>query len=304
LKLFTTCMKCLTEGRPSFEPIIADYYDDGIVYPTCSAGHETAQLVQSSKFEILLESGAIALLEGFTFEAVASFSAALERFYEFALRVGCVARGLSPEPYVSMFQEMARQSERQLGAFMLFYAIEFGKAYKPDTKMSEFRNSVIHKGTVPTLEKTNRYAAYVYEAIFPLYRNLRSKHSDHMMAVTMQGVAEKQAKVPKGMHVSTHSTTIFFKGAQTDAPSDFATALDTFKKARQMIAGSIPHMQALHDHLKPPAGLAKSRETDFRDAKFPVSAGLALRPVSYPLRDYRGGAVTLTSVWAAIRSNR
>jgi hypothetical protein len=246
-------MKCLTEpGLPSFEPIITDYYDDGIVYATCSAGHETAQLVQSSKFEILLESGAIALLDGFTFEAVASFSAALERFCEFALRVGCVARGLSPEPYASMFKEMAKQSERQLGAFMLFYAIEFGKAYKPDTKMSEFRNSVIHKGTIPTVEEANRYAAYVYEAIFSLYRNLRDKHSDHVMAVVMQGLAEKQAKVPKGMHISTNSTTIFFKGAQADAPSNFAKALDAFKKARQMIAGSIPHMQALHDQPKPP----------------------------------------------------
>ncbi len=240
-------------GHPSFEPIIADYYDDGIVYATCSAGHKTAQLVQSSKFEVLLESGAIALLEGFTFEAVANFSAALERFYEFALRVGCVARGLSPEPYASMFKEMAKQSERQLGAFMLLYAIEFGEAYKPDTKMSEFRNSVIHKGTIPTVEAATRYAAYVYETIFPLYRKLRDKHPDHVMAVVMQALMEKRAAVPEGMHVSTNTTTFFFKGAQADAPSGFAKALEDFKKGRQVIAGAVPHMQALHDQLKPSA---------------------------------------------------
>jgi hypothetical protein len=159
LRILTTCMQCLTEtGHPSFEPIIADYFDDGIAYATCSAGHTTAQLVESSKFEILFEAGAIALLEGFTFEAVAGFSAALERYYEFALHVGCVARGLSPELYADMFKEMSRQSERQLGAFMLLHALELGKAYRPDTKMSEFRNSVIHKGQIPTFEAATRYA--------------------------------------------------------------------------------------------------------------------------------------------------
>ena len=53
------------------------------------------------------------------------------------------------------------------------------------------------------------------------------------------------------MHISTNSTTIFFRRTETDAPSDFAKALDAFQMARQMIAGSIPYMQALHDQLKP-----------------------------------------------------
>jgi hypothetical protein len=243
-------MQCLTEmGHPSFEPIIADYYDDGIAYATCSAGHKTAQLVQSPKFEILLEAGAIALLEGFTFEAVADFSAALERYHEFALRVGFVARGLSPEPYAIMFKGMSKQSEWQLGAFMLLYALEFGEAYRPNIKMSEIRNSVIHKGQIPTVEEANRYAAYVYEAIFSLFRKLQDKHSNHVMAVVMLDLAERRAKVPKGMHVSTNSTTFFFRGAQEDAPSDFAKALDGFKEARQKISGSTPHMQVLHNQL-------------------------------------------------------
>src|SRR5271165_787884 len=50
--------------------------------------------MQSQKFEMLLDSGAAALLEGFTLEACASFAAALERFYEFSLH----AAGLRPPP--------------------------------------------------------------------------------------------------------------------------------------------------------------------------------------------------------------
>jgi hypothetical protein len=78
-----------------------DYYDDGVVHLECTRGHKTIQLIQSAKFEILMESGAAALLNGFTLEACASFSAALERFYEFALRVMCTARNSGKSPGVA-----------------------------------------------------------------------------------------------------------------------------------------------------------------------------------------------------------
>lgn len=251
MKIFVSCMQCLTElGRPSFEPLIVDYYDDGIARFTCSAGHDTAQMIQSSKFEILLESGATALLEGFTFEACASFSAALERFYEFALRVICASRCLSPDAYADMFAEMARQSERQLGAFMLLYALEFGKAYKPDAKIIEFRNSVIHKGTIPTHEEARQFAERVYTVISALCQRLRENHSDHMWNVTMREIGNKRAKLPPGAHVATNSGTIFFNATRAESPPDFATALESFRKARAMISGAIPEMQALHDRLK------------------------------------------------------
>jgi hypothetical protein len=70
------------------------------------------------------------------------------------------------------------------------------------------------------------------------------------MTVVMQGLAEKQAMVPKGMHVSTNTTTFFFRGAQENAPSDFAKALDAFKEGRQVIGGAVPHMRALHEQIK------------------------------------------------------
>lgn len=210
LKIFALCGECLVEqGRPSSEFFILDYYDDGIAYATCSAGHKTAILVRNSKFETLLESGATALLEGFTLEACATFFAALERFYEFAMLVLCTAHGLSPQVYAKMFAGMARQSERQLGAFMLIHALEFGEAYKPDDKITKIRNSVIHKGTIPTPDEAHQFAARVYRAISSLYLRLHDKHSTHVINVRAQGLQEKHAKVPKGMRVSTHTGTMF-----------------------------------------------------------------------------------------------
>jgi hypothetical protein len=105
-------MQCQIElGRPSFEAFIADYFDDGIAYIECSMGHKTVMMIQSQKFEMLLDFGATALLEGFTLEACASFSTALERFYEFGLRVAFVSRSMSDALFDGMFSEMVRQSE-------------------------------------------------------------------------------------------------------------------------------------------------------------------------------------------------
>jgi hypothetical protein len=113
VKTFASCMQCLVDnGRPSYV-VLSDYFDDGIALMECSAGHKTALVMQSQKFQMLLDSGASALLERFTLEACASFAAALERFYEFSLRVAFAGRQQSGDLYEKMFSEMARQSERQ-----------------------------------------------------------------------------------------------------------------------------------------------------------------------------------------------
>ena len=55
MRMLASCMQCQIElGHPSFEPIMVDYYDDGLALVECSAGHKTALLVQSPKFEMLL----------------------------------------------------------------------------------------------------------------------------------------------------------------------------------------------------------------------------------------------------------
>lgn len=256
MKIFAPCMQCQIDlGHPSFEPLIGDYYDDGVAYVTCSAGHKTAHVLQSPKFEILLEAGANALLEGYTFEACAFFSAALERFYEFALRVVCDARRIPLSLYTQMFAGMAKQSERQMGAFMLLSVFEFGEAYQPNkqflNKIIGFRNSVVHQGMIPTLDEAHKFASRVYEVICPLYRKLHAKHTSHVMAVTMQGIPErrKRANIPPGMQVTTGSS-MFFNSAKVEAEPTFAKALAAFTEARKFLLEAVPQMQALHEQLK------------------------------------------------------
>lgn len=247
LKVFAPCMQCQIElGHPSFEPIFADYFDDGIGFIECSAGHKSAIMLQSVKFEILLESGASALLNGYTLEASATFSTALERFYEFAIRVMCLVNKLPNAVYEMMFSEMSRQSERQMGAFFALYAINFGKAYKPNRSIVEFRNAVIHKGKVPKPTEAESFATTVYDEIYRLYSEIHYTFCDQIRDVIFQELKERNEKIPPDTPRSTTTGTTFFCIANSENKSSFAEALQNFKTAQEMLSNAVPEMQRLH----------------------------------------------------------
>ena len=72
---------------------------------------------------------------------------------------------------------MANQSERQLGAFIVAYtALLGGVAPVMSNNAKNFRNSVIHKGEVPTREKTVDYAKTVLELIDLPLSDLQNAH--------------------------------------------------------------------------------------------------------------------------------
>lgn len=251
MKTFAMCMQCQQElGHPSFEPFTVDYFDDSIAYIQCSAGHNSALVIQSMKFEILLESGANAYLDGYTLEACASFYAALERFYEFAIQVICLSKGISNKIYKEMFTRMSRQSERQLGAFMVLYLIEFGEPYILDEKIVKFRNSVIHKGVIPTPEKTNWFVSEIYKEIYLLYLKLESKELDFIRSVIFSELEERNRKIPQNMARATSSGTIFFNTANVERKPTFDEALKAYKEAQERIKSSIPYMSLFNQLIK------------------------------------------------------
>src|SRR5688500_12729552 len=79
--------------RPAGRPVnpehwyYADIEEDNAYVKTCSNGHEMKMTLQSIRYELLFESGIVAMLVGFHREAVSSVAAALERFYEFGTEV-------------------------------------------------------------------------------------------------------------------------------------------------------------------------------------------------------------------------
>ena len=212
-------------------------------------------MMQSQKFEMLLDSGARALLQGFTLEACASFAAALERFYEFSLHVVCTGREMSSELLCGMLKPMLTQSQYQLGAFMLLHALEFGSAYElpkasiKGYKYAQFRNAVIHKGFIPNMEDAHKFGAKVYEEIYKLFERLSGKHAEGIQAVITEDLCRRRAKCPDNMMVSTSVGPNLFSMARQENSSSFDKAFASFSEADKSI-GKLPEMMALPSALK------------------------------------------------------
>ena len=251
MQIFAVCMECQKElGHPSFETFFLPYYEDRMAEIECSRHHKSVLLLQSQKFEVLLESGANALAERFTLEAAASFSSGLERFYEFCVKVISAHRSMNPAIYEQMFKEMANQSERQLGAFLVLHAIEFGSAYVPNKKIIEFRNSVIHKGRIPTPDEATGFCERVYSEILLLTQKLEQNYRAAINKVISEDLRKRAEVVSKGIPIATTTGTMFFSLAHQDKKQTFAEAYDAYLKSKNVIATSVPVLGVISPLLK------------------------------------------------------
>jgi hypothetical protein len=197
MKILSYCTQCLLEEdflgyRTQYVP----YYDDMIVHFECSRGHKNFSVIDGQKFEVLLESGAAALHSGFTLEAAATFSTALERFFEFCTKAMLVHKGMDMALFDEMFKEMARQSERQFGAFMALHALVMGIPFVPNKDIAPFRNSVIHKGKIPTPEDAQTFCCNVHSEIFRTANLLRQNCQEAINTVMAEDLRIRKAKLP------------------------------------------------------------------------------------------------------------
>jgi hypothetical protein len=133
---------------------VAEIQDEPVYQVKCSKGHNTKCLVQHVKFELLFDLGFNALIDGYYREAVSSFASALERLYEFAIRI-FISDSATDELFEQTWKKVANQSERQLGAFLFLY---LDKIKKIPAVLSEndilFRNRVIHKGYISSKDES------------------------------------------------------------------------------------------------------------------------------------------------------
>lgn len=173
----TLCPACTREVRVEF----ADSAVHDLRCPHCGAAF--CVLVRKHKFEVLFDLGTRALMDGYAREAVASFAAALERFFEFYVRVYTLERASGAEADMETvlaaldgtWRHVASQSERQLGMFALAYLLREGR--EPDFLTAaalgaDFRNRVIHRGVLPRREEVDAYAARVFALIDRLLTEL------------------------------------------------------------------------------------------------------------------------------------
>ncbi|WP_050483199.1 hypothetical protein [Pseudomonas sp. Ant30-3] len=231
MEIFATCIECMqTKGMPLLKPFHAQFFDDRISLVQCDYGHDMAIVLKAQKFELLLESGANALIANFTLEASASFSAALERFFEFANKIFLTHLKMEDALYDAMFKTMSRQSERQMGAFLALHSLIFCDAYKPSSKVIEFRNAVIHKGTIPTIEQAKEFCELVYIEIYKISSLLKIHCSDAIETVLESDFDSRVLKVPEGKRIHGANRSSIFSISSEKNKGTFSEALDNYER--------------------------------------------------------------------------
>lgn len=139
----------------------------------CPEGHQLVAILDNLPFELLFESGLEALVDGYLRESVSSFAAALERLYEFSIRVQLTSEKIDLNDLEAMWKSVAAQSERQLGMYIGIRTFKDGKqpALLPQP-LSKLRNSVIHKGYFPSSKEASDFGEAVFKLILDEVRRL------------------------------------------------------------------------------------------------------------------------------------
>jgi len=173
--------------------------DDNAYVATCPNDHEVRVSLMNLRYELLFESGIVALLYRFNRESVASIASALERFCEFGIRVLLRHDGVSPEQVEAAWQFVENDSQRQLYAFAMMYLAAFKRPFVPPKQfetMASFRNGVIHKGKMPTAAKAMEYARWVFDLVWAVYAELERLDEKAVDAITKElGVRAAQTKL-------------------------------------------------------------------------------------------------------------
>ncbi|HDO25720.1 MAG TPA: hypothetical protein ENG95_03625 [Nitrospirae bacterium] len=190
-----------TTGEPSRVKLFyyAEMDDNGIVYLTCDKGHNTAAVHLSRKHQFLFQSGCHALLDHYTNEAVSMFSAALERAYEFFLRVAYRRLGLPSTLFDTSWKHVKAQSQRQFGAFVFLFAVIADEPFELPKEIPKLRNDVIHQGYIASFDEVLKYAENIFTLIRRIMQVLRDKCPTEMWAEINEANEVRKMEVPSGM---------------------------------------------------------------------------------------------------------
>lgn len=242
-------MQCFQEqGQPSLQFTSVELTNDCSLVSVCERGHLTHTALQEEKYELLFDMAVMALIDGYPREAATGFAAALERFYEFSTHVICMKRGVPNAAFESTWSLVDNLSERQLGGFLMAYLIETKSVppsiqnkepIRPDgetwkrRKWTEFRNSVIHKGYLPSTNESMAYGELVFDHIMSLSDWLIKTCPDAFASVSNSTLLERH-KASNGKFFSTMSIpTMFSPTRQGSMERSFAAAVDNLKSYKQ-----------------------------------------------------------------------
>ena len=165
-----------TSGSPISTPL-EQVNNSGIYDVKCSKGHNSKTIIVNIDFEILFDYGLNAIIDGYYREAVSSLTSSMERYFEFFIKAILRNSKLQFDDINKIWKNVSNQSERQLGAYIFLYSQTFGDEplLLNTNKEVPFRNSVIHKGYLPSKDETIEYAKTILNIIETSLIKLKTK---------------------------------------------------------------------------------------------------------------------------------
>jgi hypothetical protein len=169
------------ENEDSVLVPFAEVNDNGIYEVNCIKGHKSKAIIDNINFEILFEYGLNAIADGYYREGVSTLTVSLERYYEFFLKVILKSSNIDFENIEKIWKHVSSQSERQIGAYIFLYCQTFGNepVLLNSNKEVSFRNSVIHKGYIPTRQEAINYGDTILRIIERSLINLKKKYPEY-----------------------------------------------------------------------------------------------------------------------------
>jgi hypothetical protein len=207
VRITLACPECAKSTGGTGSWFVETIREDGLYQGKCPNSHDLLIALQTLRHEMLFEIALNAIVDGYYREAISSFAASVERFFEFALLVIAKKRGIEKTLFQDGWKIVARQSERQFGAYVFLYLTEFGKLPRLlSQKMVELRNEVTHHGSLPEKKDVIKYGRDVYAVIQCGVKQLRPTHHNEINMI----IAEHMIKVTRGIRnrgVAVGSTT-------------------------------------------------------------------------------------------------
>jgi hypothetical protein len=164
-----------------------EFRDDGRYETTCLKSHKSLIILQQQKFELVFDIGAYAIADGYYREAVSSFTSSLERFYEFFVKAVLFEKGIADAVISDSWKAITKQSERQLGAFVFLYTSELQQTpVLLKEKEVQFRNNVVHRGTIPSQQDALEYGQVILDLIRPVLQEVKQRYPNGLQQTVFE----------------------------------------------------------------------------------------------------------------------
>jgi len=195
VKINVLCPDCIPDGESQFF-VELQPKNDCAYRLTCPKGHEFEADILYHEFEKLFEVAVNALNDNYFREAIGSFAASYERFLELFVRIVARSNNVDFKTLSATWKLVARQSERQIGAFALLYMLEFSMPPKllaedPHVKL---RNRVIHQGYFPDRNECIAYGTAVLEFIREIIKSVHD--SEKLQAELFRSINDQITSPP------------------------------------------------------------------------------------------------------------